>query len=347
MSITSYSTLRSAVDSYLVYSDVDSMFDTFLQLAEARMNREVRVREMESVETRTALVSAGPMTKTETMTGPTKTTTSPLVEASGVAAVAVGANSIQLYSAVADLPSVGDVVTLNGLVDYPNFPGTVPTNSLNGTPFPVTLSAPNTGIFRIDISPLQAAGPPFTQAWKATNGTFTTNSAGTTTTSTTTTVGTTMEGGFLLNTSFLEMISVTELGQGSLQYVTPRMIREALALSPAQGQPSLYSVMNETVYLHPQTDSTRSYTIDYYRKIDPLTSINSANVILDMAPDLYLYGVLSEAQPYLGDADRSAEYNALFQRSINAINNQDTRSRQRPGARIMTRVTRDGAFRIA
>ena len=125
------------------------------------------------------------------------------------------------------------------------------------------------------------------------------------------------------------------------------MIREALALSPAQGQPGLYSVMNETVYLHPQTDSTRSYTIDYYRKIDPLTSINSANVILDMAPDLYLYGVLSEAQPYLGDADRSAEYNALFQRSINAINNQDTRARQRPGARIMTRVTRDGAFRIA
>ena len=156
-----------------------------------------------------------------------------------------------------------------------------------------------------------------------------------------------MEGGFLLNASFLEMISVTELGQGSLLYVTPRMIREALALSPAQGQPGLYSVMNETVYLHPQTDSTRSYTIDYYRKIDPLTSINSTNVILDMAPDLYLYGVLSEAQPYLGDADRSAEYNALFQRSINAINNQDTRSRQRPGARIMTRVTRDGAFRIA
>ena len=143
------------------------------------------------------------------------------------------------------------------------------------------------------------------------------------------------------------MISVTESGQGSLQYVTPRMIREALALSPAQGQPSLYSVMNETVYLHPQTDSARSYTIDYYRKIDPLTSTNSTNVILDMAPDLYLYGVLSEAQPYLGDADRSAEYNALFQRSINAINSQDTRSRQRPGAKVITRVTRDGAFRIA
>jgi hypothetical protein len=211
MPITDYASLRSTVDSYLVYSDVDSMFDTFLQLTEARINREVRVREMETVESRVANAS---------------------------------------------------------------------------------------------------------------------------------------QKSFLLNSSFLEMISITEVGMGSLEYVTPRMIREALALSPAQGQPRLYSIMDENVYLHPKTDSERTYTLDYYSKITPLTS-TVTNVILGMAPDLYLYGVLSEAQPYLGDADRSAEYNALFQRSINAINTQDTRSRQRPGARIMTSVTRDGAFRIA
>jgi len=44
--ITDYASLQSAVKNYLVYDDVNEFFDLFLGLAEARLNREIRIREM-------------------------------------------------------------------------------------------------------------------------------------------------------------------------------------------------------------------------------------------------------------------------------------------------------------
>jgi|DEB0MinimDraft_10_1074344.scaffolds.fasta_scaffold31196_4 hypothetical protein len=51
MAISSYSELQGAVNDYLVFTDIGAVFDTFLGMAEARLNREIRTRELESVST--------------------------------------------------------------------------------------------------------------------------------------------------------------------------------------------------------------------------------------------------------------------------------------------------------
>lgn len=50
MAISSYSELQGAVNDYLVFTDIGAVFDTFLGMAEARLNREIRTREMEEVQ---------------------------------------------------------------------------------------------------------------------------------------------------------------------------------------------------------------------------------------------------------------------------------------------------------
>lgn len=51
MAIGTYGELQGAVNDYLVFTDVGAVFDTFLSMAEARLNREIRTREMESTQT--------------------------------------------------------------------------------------------------------------------------------------------------------------------------------------------------------------------------------------------------------------------------------------------------------
>lgn len=48
MAITDYNSLQSAVNSYVIYDDISSEFGTLLGLAEAVMNREVRIRQMQA-----------------------------------------------------------------------------------------------------------------------------------------------------------------------------------------------------------------------------------------------------------------------------------------------------------
>lgn len=57
MAITSYATLKAAVQTWNPHSDIPSVVDDLLDLAEARMSRELRCRRM--VTTQTGTISAG------------------------------------------------------------------------------------------------------------------------------------------------------------------------------------------------------------------------------------------------------------------------------------------------
>jgi hypothetical protein len=54
MAITTYATLKTAVADFMHRDDLTSHIDTFIDLAEARMNRELRMSEMETRATATA-----------------------------------------------------------------------------------------------------------------------------------------------------------------------------------------------------------------------------------------------------------------------------------------------------
>lgn len=52
--VNDYATLQAAIASWLARADLASQIPTFIQLGEARINRELRTRQMQALETGTA-----------------------------------------------------------------------------------------------------------------------------------------------------------------------------------------------------------------------------------------------------------------------------------------------------
>ena len=86
-----------------------------------------------------------------------------------------------------------------------------------------------------------------------------------------------------------------------------------------------------------------------YAELTPLSSSNTTNELMPKAADLYLYGVLLEAQPFLNEQARIEEFVAFYDRAKESLLAADARARMRPGVGQRMRangVSADGAFRI-
>ena len=96
------------------------------------------------------------------------------------------------------------------------------------------------------------------------------------------------------------------------------------------------------------SSTDRAYRLNYFKEFNALDPVTyTTNTLLTLAPDVYLYGVLFEAQPYLVDQAREEEFDALYRRAIDGLHASDTRARHRPRGRAFAEgVTPDGAFRI-
>jgi hypothetical protein len=72
--------------------------------------------------------------------------------------------------------------------------------------------------------------------------------------------------------------------------------------------------------------------LTYYAKIPALTVSNTSNWLLVDSPDLYLYGSLLQAAPYLQDDQRITTWAALYTTAINDLKVSDERSRMATSA---------------
>ncbi len=87
------------------------------------------------------------------------------------------------------------------------------------------------------------------------------------------------------------------------------------------GQPIYYSIMGSEIELAPTPSQNYTLEMVYRKNIPALTASNTTNWLLTLAPDLYLYGVLLEAAPYLKDDNRISVWVAGFNSSLEAVNN--------------------------
>ena len=92
------------------------------------------------------------------------------------------------------------------------------------------------------------------------------------------------------------------------------------------GQPAYYTITGTQLEFIPAPDSTYSAELTYYAKIPALSDANTSNWLLAYAPDLYLYGALLEASPYLKDDERLATWGQLFANSLGDIEVADQRA---------------------
>lgn len=85
------------------------------------------------------------------------------------------------------------------------------------------------------------------------------------------------------------------------------------------GQPRYFTVMGAEIELNPTPDSNYTLEMVYRKTIPPLAS-NTNNWLLLMAPDLYMYGSLCEAAPFLSDDPRLAVWMASFSAALDSLN---------------------------
>ena len=117
-----------------------------------------------------------------------------------------------------------------------------------------------------------------------------------------------------LPTDTLEVIRIVVdvTPQITLQYLTPEEIAERRN-SSSTGRPQYFTVVGGStnqIELLRSPDETYTSSILYYTKIPALSDSATTNWLLTSHPDIYLFGTLVEAEPYLKNDERMPMWSA-------------------------------------
>jgi len=113
----------------------------------------------------------------------------------------------------------------------------------------------------------------------------------------------------------------------TLEFVTPDQAAEEQRLDSSNGRPQFFTMIGEEFQVVPSPDSSYTGELTYYEKIQSLSDSNTSNWMLENHPDIYLYGSLMQAAPYLDDDERISTWSALYSRAIESLNVSDQRAR--------------------
>lgn len=87
--------------------------------------------------------------------------------------------------------------------------------------------------------------------------------------------------------------------------------------------PKFYTIVGNQLQLLPVPGSDIVAEMIYYAKITALSDASPTNWLLTNHPEVYLYGTLIQASPYLKDDDRIATWNAMLEKSLDNIHQAD------------------------
>jgi hypothetical protein len=128
-------------------------------------------------------------------------------------------------------------------------------------------------------------------------------------------------------TGFLQVRDFYILSNGQkypMTFISPAQM-DSVKASSTTGVPSSYTILGSTFRFAPRPDTTYSATLNYYKKFDPLTSINTSNYILTDHPAVYLYGSLFHAANFLGgfDPNQVQQWSQMYQTALERIELND------------------------
>jgi hypothetical protein len=104
-------------------------------------------------------------------------------------------------------------------------------------------------------------------------------------------------------------------------------------------QVAAFSLMNGALELVPPPGSDVDIKMIYYGKIPALSAQQATNWLLTKAPDVYLYGSLLHAQPFLMDDQRMPVFATLYNSRIEALNEESMKSTH-SGSPLIARARR-------
>ena len=111
-----------------------------------------------------------------------------------------------------------------------------------------------------------------------------------------------------------------------LAYITPEMMTRIWAGS-GRGKPEVFTIIADNVRLGPNPDAVYTTSMLYYKTFTALSDSATTNDMLTNNPDVYLYGVLLEAEPFIMNDARVQLWALAFKTAIEDIQNQDNKDR--------------------
>lgn len=124
----------------------------------------------------------------------------------------------------------------------------------------------------------------------------------------------------------LSFMSIDALDQQSSSYT-------------ASGKPKFFGVVGNQLRIQPTPDGTYTAELTYYAKLTKLSNSVTSNWLLASSPDIYLYGALLQAAPYLQDDARIQTWATLYERALNDLRTADDRAASSGGALLIRAKT--------
>jgi hypothetical protein len=122
----------------------------------------------------------------------------------------------------------------------------------------------------------------------------------------------------------LEFLSIGDMDETRSQYT-------------ASGKPRFFTVVGNQLRISPTPDDTYTAELIYFAKLTKLSNSVTSNWLLASSPDIYLYGSLLQAAPYLQDDARIQTWATLYERALNDLRTADSRA-STSGGSLLTRA---------
>ena len=121
----------------------------------------------------------------------------------------------------------------------------------------------------------------------------------------------------------------------TLSYVTPE-IYDRLWGGSTSGTPKFYTILANEVSFGPIPASVQEVEMLFYKKFDNLSGSVATNWLITNAPDIYLYGSMLEAEPFIMNDERVQLWASALERGVSDLQEQDNKDRHSGSAlRVM------------
>jgi len=122
-----------------------------------------------------------------------------------------------------------------------------------------------------------------------------------------------------------------------LEFLSSDDMDQARSHYTASGKPRFFSVVGNQLRISPTPDGTYTAELTYFAKLTKLSDSVTNNWLLTSSPDIYLYGALLQAAPYLQDDARIQTWATLYERALNDLRTADSRASTSGGV-LLTRA---------
>lgn len=131
-----------------------------------------------------------------------------------------------------------------------------------------------------------------------------------------------LPGGFLETKSF-KLTSTNPVTP--LIFQTIDALDDLSRLYSSPSRPKYFGIVGGQVRVVPSPDTSYTTELIYYSTLSKLSSTVSSNWLLAASPDVYLYGSLLQAAPYLQDDARIPVWSNLYDKALTDLQTADDR----------------------